>query len=84
MGSRKPEVAFYEHALKAQGCTADETLFLDDIGPNLKAAQKLGIRTIKVGLDSPLEALVELERWTGVEVLDGDVRQEFKARKSKM
>lgn len=51
---------------------------MDDIGPNLKAAQKLGIRTIKVGLDSPVEALLELERWTGVEVLDGDVRKQWK------
>ncbi|CAO1620503.1 unnamed protein product [Sympodiomycopsis kandeliae] len=74
VGSRKPEEKFYLHALKAQGVLPEETLFLDDIGPNLKAAQKLGIRTIKVGLDSPVSALEELQRWTGVNVLDESVR----------
>ena len=29
--------------------SGEETVFLDDIGANLKAANKLGIQTIKVG-----------------------------------
>lgn len=80
VGSRKPEAAFYEHALRDQGVDATETVFLDDIGPNLKAAQKLGIRTIRVELKSSVPALEELERHTGCRLIDDDVRKAEKER----
>lgn len=78
VGSRKPEAAFYQHALRKLGVEAGETIFLDDIGHNLKAAQALGIRTIRVGLKDSTPALQELERHTGCrlighEVENGDV-----------
>ncbi|QSZ32919.1 hypothetical protein DSL72_002502 [Monilinia vaccinii-corymbosi] len=48
-----------------------DILFLDDIGENLKAAQKAGFRTLKVELGRAYEAVEELERITGLE-LSGD------------
>ena len=47
-GERKPELPIYEEVLKKLGLPGEETVFLDDIGANLKAANKLGIKTIKV------------------------------------
>ncbi len=44
---RKPDPEFYKHALDLLKVQASEVVFLDDIGPNLKAAQKLGITTIR-------------------------------------
>jgi FMN phosphatase YigB (HAD superfamily) len=44
---------------------ADQVLFLDDLGVNLKAAQKCGITTIKVTSDYGL-ALRQLSSLTGV------------------
>ncbi|KAJ1021687.1 hypothetical protein NDA16_003823 [Ustilago loliicola] len=47
VGKRKPDPEFYKHALDLLKVEASEVVFLDDIGPNLKAAQKLGITTIR-------------------------------------
>ena len=47
-GFRKPDPRIYELCLKELGIPAPETVFLDDLGMNLKAAKKFGIRTIKV------------------------------------
>lgn len=44
---RKPDPEIYKHALDLLKVQATEVIFLDDIGPNLKAAQKLGITTIR-------------------------------------
>ncbi len=46
-GDRKPDPEFYEYALNLLKVKPSEVVFLDDIGPNLKAAQKLGITTIR-------------------------------------
>ena len=59
VGLRKPEAAIYTHTLDQLGVTADEAVFLDDLGHNLKAAEQLGIATIKVN-DVP-SALVQLQ-----------------------
>lgn len=45
--ARKPDPEFYKHALDLLQVQASEVVFLDDIGPNLKSAQKLGITTIR-------------------------------------
>ena len=58
-GARKPEKKFYDHALEIIGVPAENCVFLDDLGVNLKAAKALGITTIKVG--DPAVALRELE-----------------------
>ena len=63
-GVRKPEPAAYELALQRMGVTAAETIFLDDLGINLKPARAMGIATIKVV--DPTEALAELAQLLGV------------------
>lgn len=42
---RKPDIEIYEFVLKENDLNPEETLFLDDNKTNLKAAEKLGIKT---------------------------------------
>jgi putative hydrolase of the HAD superfamily len=42
----KPEPAIYQHALKANGLIAKDTVFIDDVDVNIAAAAGVGIRTI--------------------------------------
>lgn len=44
---RKPDPKFFQLALDRLGVKAEETVFLDDIGHNLAAAAKMGIKTIR-------------------------------------
>lgn len=55
----------------ADGIKAEEVLFLDDIGENLKAGRSEGFQTIKVLLGRAYEAVEELEKVTGL-ALEGD------------
>jgi putative hydrolase of the HAD superfamily len=64
LGVRKPDPRFYELACEAVGVHPDESVFLDDLGVNLKPARALGMHTIKVS--DPDEALAELGRLTGL------------------
>ena len=66
MGIRKPDPEIFKYALKTIGCQAEEVAFLDDIGSNLKAAAKLGIRCIRVRIGKESEAVAELESMTGL------------------
>ena len=59
VGCRKPEPRFYELACEAASVAADECVFLDDLGINLKPARAMGMTTIKVV--DPDTALAELE-----------------------
>lgn len=43
----KPEPAIYEHALKANGLKANDTVFIDDVDVNIAAAAQVGIRTVQ-------------------------------------
>merc|ERR1712129_603852 len=73
VGLRKPDPAMYKHALQVIGCQAEEAIFLDDIGKNLKSANQLGIHTIHVGNETPsshLKALEDMQRVTGLQLLD--------------
>ena len=47
-GTRKPEPAIYERLLERLRVKAEEAVFLDDIGANLKPAREMGMHTIKV------------------------------------
>lgn len=58
LGVRKPDPRFYELACEALEVRAEECVFLDDLGVNLKPARALGMHTIKVG--DPDVALTEL------------------------
>jgi len=57
-GLRKPDVRIYELACSRLGVGPAQSVFLDDIGANLKPARELGFTTIKV--DDPEDALEEL------------------------
>ena len=63
-GVRKPQVAFYERALKALDVKAEESLFMDDLGMNLKPARAMGMQTIKVV--SEAQTLSDLAEATGL------------------
>lgn len=58
----------------------EDVVFLDDIGENLKAAKKLGFRTIKVNLGRGFEAVDELEKVTGLKLAGGHPRIPIKPR----
>lgn len=57
-GLRKPDPRIYHVALERLGAVATQTVFLDDIGRNLKPARELGMTTIKV--DGEAQALADL------------------------
>ena len=46
---KKPQPAIYELCLQQLKVSPEECLYLDDIGKFLKAGEKLGLNTIKVG-----------------------------------
>jgi putative hydrolase of the HAD superfamily len=68
-GLRKPDPRIYLLACDRLGVTAHETVFLDDLGVNLKPARELGMTTIKV--EDPIDALAELGQVLGFAVLEG-------------
>lgn len=79
-GLRKPSPEIYAYALEKlneialqrgqKPLAASEIVFLDDIGENLKAAKAAGFGTIKVMLGRTQDAVAELERITGISLLD--------------
>ena len=68
VGVRKPNNEFYELALSETKVTPEKTIFLDDLGINLKPAKKLNISTIKVFSED--QALSELSNLTGIQLID--------------
>ena len=64
VGVRKPSDEFYELALTITKAIPEKTIFLDDLGINLKPAKLLKISTIKV--ISEQQALDELSNLTGI------------------
>jgi HAD superfamily hydrolase (TIGR01509 family) len=44
---RKPDPKIYHYACDVIGIKPDEAIFLDDIGMNLRSANKLGMKTIR-------------------------------------
>ncbi|KAM8961929.1 acyl-CoA dehydrogenase family member 10 [Pelodytes ibericus] len=59
----KPDPRIYQLCLERLGIQPKDSIFLDDIGQNLKAAAQLGLTTIKVS--DPEEALEKLEEQLG-------------------
>jgi len=68
VGVRKPDPRIYELACEALGVSPAETVFLDDLGINLKPARAMGMTTIKVV--DPARALAELEAAVGFPLTD--------------
>ncbi len=64
VGLRKPDPEIYRIACDALAVDFAQSVFLDDIGVNLKAARALGMTTIKVA--EPRAAIAELERVLGL------------------
>ena len=64
VGVRKPDERFYLIACDALDVSPRQSVFLDDLGVNLKPARALGMATIKVTDTS--SALTELEEVTGI------------------
>ncbi|KAK2467035.1 hypothetical protein APHAL10511_001293 [Amanita phalloides] len=69
-GMRKPEPEFYLLACSRNGFKPEEAVFLDDIGINIKAAQKLGMKTIRVSIGETIKAVRELESLLGLKLID--------------
>jgi putative hydrolase of the HAD superfamily len=66
VGLRKPDPRIYEMVLRELGVEPTATVFLDDLGINLKPARAMGMTTIKV--TDPDTALAELATTLGIEV----------------
>jgi putative hydrolase of the HAD superfamily len=64
LGVRKPDPRFYALACQALEVQPEESVFLDDLGVNLKPARALGMHTIKVS--DPEEALRDLGAVLGI------------------
>ncbi|XP_070256324.1 acyl-CoA dehydrogenase family member 10 isoform X2 [Myotis yumanensis] len=62
-GVCKPDHRIYKLCLERLGLQPSESIFLDDLGQNVKAAASLGMRTIKV--NDPEAAVKELETLLG-------------------
>lgn len=80
VGLRKPDPKIYELAVREMDkesrrrglgdVNVGDVLFLDDIGSNLKGARAVGMRTLKVDLGKTEAAVRELERATGMKLLE--------------
>ncbi|MGZ4675916.1 MAG: HAD-IA family hydrolase [Acidimicrobiia bacterium] len=66
-GIRKPDPAIYELVCTRLAVAAEQCVFLDDLGVNLKPARALGMTTIKVV--EPRTALAELGRHLDLELV---------------
>ncbi|KAJ5904266.1 hypothetical protein N7504_006649 [Penicillium tannophilum] len=81
-GLRKPDPRIYEFAIQEMkalaqkrglpAVQASDIVFFDDIGENCKAAKNAGMRTVKVTLGKIEDAVKELEKITGLPLLEGD------------
>ncbi|KAJ7684663.1 HAD-like domain-containing protein [Mycena polygramma] len=80
LGSRKPEPEFYQIALDRNGLCAQEVVFLDDIGINLKAAKELGMETIHVPIGGTLAATKKLEAKLGIDLTSQPREEEVMAK----
>lgn len=85
VGMRKPNADIYKLAVErldnfdkekgGSGVKAQDCVFLDDIGENLKTAKDLGMQTIRVVLGKTWRAVKELEQVTGIDLMDDKTRR---------
>jgi putative hydrolase of the HAD superfamily len=68
VGLRKPDPAIYALAVDKLGLPAEECVFVDDLGGNLKPAAEIGMATIK-HVDAG-ETIAQLEELLGVPLRD--------------
>ncbi len=67
-GVRKPEPRIYDMMLVRLALPASACIFLDDLGVNLKPAQAMGMRTIKVPFGDVQPAIAELSAVLGIDL----------------
>ncbi len=60
VGLLKPDAAIYRYTLKKYGLTAERTVFLDDLTPNVEAARRVGMKAIHY--QNPDQARAELTK----------------------
>lgn len=65
VGLRKPNPAIYHLALERLGATASRTAFVDDLAPNVAAAERLGMAGVLVD-DNPLPAVAAVRALAGL------------------
>ncbi|ORX46762.1 HAD-like protein [Hesseltinella vesiculosa] len=70
VGLRKPDPRIYELACKTIGIAPTEAVFLDDIGMNLRAANKLGMQTIQVQIGKSKDAIKQLGQLVNMDLLN--------------
>lgn len=76
VGMRKPNRDIYEYTLGqirekwGDDIRPEEITFVDDIGENLKMGRTVGFQTIRVFLGKTKDAVKELEKATGLDLLD--------------
>ncbi|SLM41412.1 epoxide [Lasallia pustulata] len=85
VGLRKPDSKIYDLAVKeldklskgrgGAGLEAGDIVFLDDIGENVKTGKAIGMQTIKVQLGATWKAVEELEKVTGLDLMDAEARR---------
>lgn len=87
-GLRKPDPEAYKYTIRevekwmqsngklahGEQLRTEDIVFIDDIGQNLRSARQLDMRTVKVTLGKNRDAVVELERITGVRLLDDSAK----------
>jgi putative hydrolase of the HAD superfamily len=73
-GLRKPDPRFYLLACERLGVEPARSVFLDDLGVNLKSARALGMTTIKV--TDPDQALADLEDLVGIDLRGPTVQED--------
>lgn len=66
IGIRKPDPRIYAMMLEHLKVPPERSVYLDDLGINLKPAKAMGMTTIKV--ESPAPAIAELQRHLGIEL----------------
>ena len=66
VGIRKPDPKIYQMTCEQMSIAPEETIYLDDLGINLKPARALGLATIKV-LNAN-QALADLEKLLGIQL----------------
>lgn len=69
VGIRKPDPRIYELACERLGVAPEKTVYLDDLGINLKPARALGMQTIKVVSEE--QAIRDLEEILGIDFQRG-------------
>ena len=87
VGMRKPSRNIYDLAIQrldefdkqkgGEGIRAEDVVFLDDIGENLKTGRQVGMKTIRVQLGKTWRAVKELEALLGegVDLMDEKTRR---------